>query len=52
MKMDLNETMHRSLLEHGIRLESLPPAEGVKKAERRLTSDDKKSLKNPPKLDH
>lgn len=47
-----NEAVRRTLLERGIRPESLPPAEDVKKVERRLTSDDKKSLKNPPKLDH
>jgi len=34
----------RTLLERGIRPESLPPAENVKKAERRLTSEEKKSL--------
>jgi len=47
-----NDAVRRTLLERGIRPESLPPAEDVKKVERRLTSDDKKSLKNPPKLDH
>ena len=31
----------RTLLERGIRPESLPPAEDVKKAERRLTSEKK-----------
>ena len=47
-----NDAVRRTLLERGIRPESLPPAEDVKKVERRLTSDDKKSLKNPQKLDH
>ena len=47
-----NDAVRRTLLERGIRPESLPPSEDVKKVERRLTSDDKKSLKNPPKLDH
>ena len=35
----------------GIRPEDLPPAEDVKKVERRLSSSDKKSLQNPSKLD-
>ena len=40
----------RTLLERGIRPESLPPAEDVKKVERRLTSEEKKSLKKPDVL--
>jgi hypothetical protein len=36
-----------TLLKCGIRPESLPVAEDVKKVERRLASDEKKSLKNP-----
>ena len=40
----------RTLLERGIRPESLPPAEDVKKIERRLTSEEKKSLKKPDVL--
>ena len=39
-----------TLLSRGIRPESLPPAENVKKVERRLVSADKKSLKNPDAL--
>jgi len=46
-----NEAVRNTLLERGIRPESLPPAEDVKKVERRLTSEDKKSLKNPGSLD-
>ncbi len=46
-----NDAVRRTLLERGIRPEHLPPAEDVKKVERRLASDDKKSKKNPPKLD-
>jgi len=46
-----NEAVRATLLERGIRPESLPPAEDVKKVERRLTSDRKKSLKNPETLD-
>ncbi|MFT3990295.1 MAG: hypothetical protein QM680_02685 [Luteolibacter sp.] len=40
----------RTLLERGIRPETLPPAEDVKKVERRLTSEEKKSLKKPDGL--
>jgi len=45
-----NEAVRRTLLERGIRPESLPPAEDVKKVERRLTSEEKKSLKKPDVL--
>ena len=47
-----NEAVRKTLLERGIRPESLPPAEDVKKVERRLASDQKKSLKNPDVLDN
>jgi hypothetical protein len=40
----------RTLLERGIRSESLPPAEDVKKVERRLTNEEKRSLKKPDVL--
>lgn len=46
-----NEAVRNTLLSRGIRPESLPAAEDVKKVERRLTSEDKKSLKNPGSLD-
>jgi DNA-damage-inducible protein D len=46
-----NDAVRRTLLERGIRPESLPPAEDVKKVERRLASEEKKSLKNPDGLD-
>lgn len=46
-----NEAVRRTLLQRGIRPESLPPAEDVKKVERRLAADDKKSLKNPDCLE-
>jgi DNA-damage-inducible protein D len=46
-----NDAVRRTLLERGIRPETLPPAEDVKKVERRLVSDEKKSLKNPDPLD-
>lgn len=46
-----NEAVRKTLLERGIRPENLPPAEDVKKVERRLSSEEKKSLKNPDSLD-
>ena len=46
-----NQAVRDTLLERGIRPESLPAAEDVKKVERRLTSEDKKSLKNPDTLE-
>ena len=45
-----NEAVRKTLIERGIRPESLPPAEDVKKVERRLASEDKKSLRNPDGL--
>ncbi len=46
-----NEAVRKTLLERGIRPESLPAAEDMKKVERRLASEEKKSLKNPDALD-
>lgn len=46
-----NEAVRKTLLERGIRPESLPAAEDIKKVERRLASDEKKALKNPDALD-
>lgn len=46
-----NEAVRKTLLERGIRPESLPPAEDVKKVERRLVADEKKALENPDALD-
>lgn len=46
-----NEAVRKTLLERGIRPESLPAAEDVKKVERRLAADEKKALKNPNALD-
>jgi len=46
-----NQAVRDTLLNRGIRPESLPPAEDVKKVERRLTSEQKKVLKNPGPLD-
>ena len=45
-----NQAVRKTLLERGIRPESLPPAEDVKKVERRLASEEKKTLKNPDAL--
>ena len=45
-----NKAVRKTLLDRGIRPESLPADEDVKKVERRLTSEEKKSLKNPEKL--
>ena len=46
-----NEAVRQTLLNRGIRPEQLPPAEDVKKVERRLATADKKSLRNPDRLD-
>jgi DNA-damage-inducible protein D len=46
-----NQAVRNTLIDRGIRPEHLPPAEDVKKVERRLASEDKKSLGNPPALD-
>jgi DNA-damage-inducible protein D len=45
-----NKAVRNTLLERGIRPESLPPSEDVKKVERRLISEDKKALKKPDSL--
>jgi len=45
-----NQAVRKTLLERGIRPETLPVAEDVKKVERRLASEAKKSLKNPDAL--
>ena len=46
-----NQAVRNTLLECGIRPESLPPAEDVKKVERRLASAEKKALKNASGLE-
>jgi len=46
-----NEAVRNTLLSRGIRPEQLPPAEDVKKVERRLASAQKKSLNKPDALD-
>lgn len=45
-----NEAVRQTLLNRGIRPEHLPAAEDVKKVERRLASEQKKSLKKPGTL--
>lgn len=45
-----NRAVRNTLLDRGIRPESLPPAEDVKKVERRLASEEKKALKHPDAL--
>ncbi len=45
-----NQAVRKTLLERGIRPESLPAVEDVKKVERRLATEEKKSLKNPDAL--
>lgn len=46
-----NKAVRKTLLDRGIRPESLPPEEDVKKVERRVTSDERKSLARPEKLE-
>ncbi len=46
-----NQAVRKTLLERGIRPEALPPAEDIKKVERRLATEAKKSHANPSRLD-
>jgi len=46
-----NQAVRATLLQRGIRPEKLPPAEDVKKVERRLASEDKKALGKPDTLE-
>lgn len=46
-----NDAVRKTLLSRGIRPEHLPAAEDVKKVERRLASEQKKSLKKPDTLE-
>lgn len=46
-----NQAVRQTLLNRGIHPESLPPAEDVKKVERRLASTEKKAFKKPDGLD-
>ncbi len=45
-----NKAVRELLLERGIRPEELPPAEDIKKLERRVKTEDKKFIENPEKL--
>ncbi|MES2023244.1 MAG: DNA damage-inducible protein D [Patescibacteria group bacterium] len=45
-----NRSVRKTLLSRGIRPESLPKEEDIKKVERKLSSDEKKNLKKPDKL--
>ena len=45
-----NRGVRKTLLSRGIRPESLPKEEDIKKVERKFSSDDKKNLKKPEKL--
>ena len=45
-----NQAVRKTLLERGIRPETLPAVEDVKKVERRLASEEMKALKNPDAL--
>lgn len=47
-----NKAVRNTLLDRGIRPEALPPAEDVKKVERRLASEDKKATNKPDRLDN
>ena len=46
-----NQAVRNTLLERGIRPERLPPVEDVKRVERRLAAEQKKSLKKPDSLE-
>jgi DNA-damage-inducible protein D len=45
-----NKSVRNTLISRGIQPENLPPEEDVSKIDRRLKSDEKKSVKNPKKL--
>ena len=45
-----NQAVRNTLLERGIRPESLSPSEDVKKVERHLATEERKTLKNPDAL--
>ncbi|NHB68902.1 DNA damage-inducible protein D [Perlabentimonas gracilis] len=47
--IDNNMAVRKMLLERGVKPEELPPAEDIKKIERRLASDEKKVLKEAQK---
>jgi DNA-damage-inducible protein D len=45
-----NQAVRKTLIERGIRPETLPAAEDLKKVERRLAAEDKKALKDPGRI--
>ncbi len=47
-----NRAVRDTLISRGITPETLPPAEDLKKVERRLASEERKSLKKPDSLDN
>lgn len=47
-----NQAVRRTLLDRGIRPETLPPAEDIKKVERRVASDERKAIGRPEKLEN
>lgn len=47
-----NQAVRNTLLDRGIRPENLPPQEDVRRVERRLQSEDKKTLNKPDTLDN
>lgn len=48
--IDNNQAVRRILHERGVKPEHLPPAEDVKKVERRLVADEKRALQKPDKI--
>ena len=46
-----NDAVRHTLISRGIQPESLPPDEDIKKVERRLVSDERKSLTKPERLE-
>ncbi len=46
-----NDAVRKTLLSRGIRPEALPPEEDIRKVERRLGSDDRKTQQKPKRLD-
>jgi DNA-damage-inducible protein D len=46
-----NQAVRKTLIERGIRPEALPPAEDIKKLERRIASQEKKALSTQESLD-
>ncbi len=46
-----NEAVRRTLLDRGIRPENLPPDEDIRKVERRVAADERKSLAAPKRLE-